>query len=341
MRSVNIPDALFGVTVGSGEQCTSESAGTCEMVGNVIEGNALSSRGGMSTFAFFGYHRDTVLRDNTTFNTADVQGHVEVFAWGSDRSSPAPGHAIDMLISDNRFGIDPAGGSSSGPSQSGIDVANGDGVRIENNVVTGNNFEGIRVRDNSEFEDQTNGPATNVTISQNSIFGNCIEVEPRCAGIRHFTPQNLDPAPNDKLDADTGANALQNHPVLLRIDSSTGDDPDELSGELDSSPEQEFLIEFFASSSLNSSGRAEGEQFLGQQSVTTDGDGHADFIFALDTGGGGNLTADEPTYLTATATATRNQCNTTESDCLYGNTSEFSNTCGWQTTTTAECAGGT
>ncbi|MBI1761407.1 MAG: hypothetical protein HYR56_08230, partial [Acidobacteria bacterium] len=122
-------------------------------------------------------------------------------------------------------------------------------------------------------------------ILRNSIFSNYdlgIDLMP------------LSVTPNDAGDTDTGANELQNYPVLSANPNGSA------TGTLDSKPNTTYTIEFFANTACDLTGYGEGERFLQAISVTTDGQGKATFTVPA----GQNVTA------TATDPA--------------GNTSEFS-----------------
>jgi hypothetical protein len=71
------------------------------------------------------------------------------------------------------------------------------------------------------------------------------------------------PTPNDPLDADTGANGLQNFPVLSSADGTT------IAGNMDGLANQMHRVEFFKMSQYSET------QYIGFQNVTTDGSGHA------------------------------------------------------------------
>jgi hypothetical protein len=98
---------------------------------------------------------------------------------------------------------------------------------------------------------------------------------------------------NDTRDPDTGANNLQNHPILTLI--QTIGNQVTLTGKLNSRPEKKFTIQFFSSTQDDPSDSGEGKTFLGQKKVTTNKKGNASFTF----------TAAFPAgefYMTATAT---------------------------------------
>jgi uncharacterized repeat protein (TIGR01451 family)/CSLREA domain-containing protein len=109
--------------------------------------------------------------------------------------------------------------------------------------------------------------------------------------------------PNDPGDGDSGANNLQNFPVVTEVLGGGN----VVVGTLDSTPNTDFHLEFFANSACHSwYGHGEGELFLGSDTVTTDGAGAAAFASAVTTA------APIGSFVTATATAPD------------GSTSEFS-----------------
>ena len=79
--------------------------------------------------------------------------------------------------------------------------------------------------------------------------------------------------PNDPKDPDTGANALQNFPVLTSVAHSRGQTT--IKGKLNSKPDNTFTIQFFSNPSGN-----EGKKYLGAKSnVTTNANGNVSFEF--------------------------------------------------------------
>ena len=86
---------------------------------------------------------------------------------------------------------------------------------------------------------------------------------------------------NDEGDVDTGANDLQNYPVLLSATQSAPSAPLVLRGTLDSTPDQQFTVDVYASSVPDPSGYGEGEIYLGSFPVSTSG-GAVSFSQSLD-----------------------------------------------------------
>jgi hypothetical protein len=106
---------------------------------------------------------------------------------------------------------------------------------------------------------------------------------------------------NDSCDADIGANQLQNYPVLTQAVTGSGIG---VRGTLDSVANSTYLLQFFASSTLDGSG--EGRIFLGERTVSTGVDCNTSFV--------ASLPGAVPVGYVITATATDSA----------GNTSEFS-----------------
>ncbi|MCB0033529.1 MAG: tandem-95 repeat protein, partial [Anaerolineales bacterium] len=111
---------------------------------------------------------------------------------------------------------------------------------------------------------------------------------------------------NDNDDTDTGANNFQNFPIIL--ETVLSDDALTVTGFLNSTPNQTYTLEFFASESCVLFGGGE-QTYLGNGTASTDADGNT--YFSID---GLAYTADGSFI---TVTATDNAGNTSElSDCF-------------------------
>ncbi len=97
---------------------------------------------------------------------------------------------------------------------------------------------------------------------------------------------------NDADDSDTGPNNLQNFPEMtVAFTGSTA-----VQGTMTSTPNTQFILEFFSTPTCDASGHGEGETFLGRTAVTTDGTGVAPFNAVF------SPTAPVGHFLTSTAT---------------------------------------
>ena len=155
---------------------------------------------------------------------------------------------------------------------------------VSGNTIAHNGGNGIEIRSGS----------TGNTVLSNSIFSNVgLGIELNQDGV----------TANDPNDGDTGANDLQNHPVLTaavwglsvitRVD-----------GTLNTTPNKSVAVQLFSNSSCDPSGYGEGETLLDTFEVVADGDGDAAISHHIE----GFI----PAGLYITASATDDQNNTSE-----------------------------
>ena len=174
----------------------------------------------------------------------------------------------------------------------------------EGNVIAFNNLDGITV---------SGSTVTGNSILDNQIYSNTgLGID-----LSGGTEDGFGVTANDAGDADTGANLLQNYPVLTAV-NTTGSSVS-ITGTFNSTASTTFRIEFYASAAADGSGYGEAERYLGYATVTTDGSGNGTI----------NLTESwavaSGEYVTATATVITDAGQVGVDDALaYGNTSEFS-----------------
>ena len=104
--------------------------------------------------------------------------------------------------------------------------------------------------------------------------------------------------PDDPMDLDSGANTLQNFPVLSS--ASTRNGATTVTGSLNSRPSSTYRIDFFASPFDSSGAPAEGARFLGAISLSSNANGDGTFKAVLPTG------VSPGEVITATATDSSN-----------------------------------
>ncbi len=168
-------------------------------------------------------------------------------------------------------------------SVGGLSVGAGNRIAFTG-TYAGGPFSGVRVRDG----------ATNNLILGNAIFNNSsLGIDLGTFGV----------SANDHCDSDSGGNMLQNFPVLT---SASSGDFTKILGTLNSSPNTLFRIQFFSSPACDNSGNGEGQSYLGDLLVTTDGACSSSFLAILP------IAVSPGHAVTATATDPAN------------NTSEFS-----------------
>ena len=252
--------------------------------GNVIRGNLIGTNaaGSADLGNLVGIHildqPDNVIGGTTAGARNVVSGN----ALGMEIAS------LGTVIQGNYVGTDVSGtnpipNESDGITVSGFQNEIGGPAKGAGNVIA---FNGPSIVGGNGV---TVKSSNSLPIQGNSIFSNSL------LGI------DLDDdgvTPNDPLDADSGANELQNFPVL-NLARSNGT-LTHVAGKVASEPNTDYVVEIFSTAQCDPSGNGEGGRFLGRATVTTGGAGNGSF----------DLVFHKPTpvnqRLTATATSTAN-----------------------------------
>ena len=153
------------------------------------------------------------------------------------------------------------------------------------NTIAFNNGPGVRIR---------NG-ATGILVEGNAIHSNAgLGID-----LMGGTENGFAVTANDALDADGGANRLQNYPLLYGANVVGANLT--VYGEINSTASRLFRIEFFASPAADASGYGEGARYLGFMNVTTNAAGYFQYSTTLV---GAAVAAGEVITATATDTTT-------------------------------------
>ena len=288
-------------------------AGGNALIGGTVPGARNIISGSSSTNVMLGF--------NSTGSTAILQGnYIGTDVTGTKAlSSNAVGISIEdinhlvggtapgagNLISGNRIGIQLGGLSTAAPTGNTIQ-GNLIGLDAAGTGAVPNAFQGITISGdamNNIIGGTQSGAANKIAFnggagisiffgSRNSIRGNSIFSN---GGLGIDLGGN-GVTINDTTDTDTGANLLQNFPLLTSVQSSGGSTT--IQGSLKSTPNTTFQIDFYSSTALDPSGNGEGALFFNTTPVTTNGNGDAtiDVIFpdALPAGRAITATATDP-----------------------------------------------
>ncbi|HEY9816116.1 MAG TPA: Calx-beta domain-containing protein [Candidatus Obscuribacterales bacterium] len=213
---------------------------------------------------------------------------------------PTPGDR-NVIEGNSQAGIrlaDMATGHRIQGNDIGIGAGNGTGIAIAdstNTIIGGDGAEGNRIANHEGSGILVSGNAQGNRIQGNQIVNNGgLGIDLGGDGV----------TANDPTDADTGANGLQNFPVLTAAELIEGNAV--VMGSFTSTPNTSFRLDFFGNIALDGSGHGEGQTPLGFVIVNTDDNGTVTFTASLENAALGEL-------ITATAT----HLNT-------GDTSEFS-----------------
>jgi hypothetical protein len=199
-------------------------------------------------------------------------------------------------IEGNSIGVGPAG-TALGNAGAGVRVSGGAGNTVADNVIRSNGGAGVVI------EAPAASPAGGNQLRRNSIDGN---------GGLGIDLGGDGATANDPLDADGGANGLQNAPALASARVGGGDGAVTVRGSLHAKAATVYRVEFFASPAADPSGFGEGRTYLGARQLTSDENGDVAIDVLLTGDAAAAAAAGQVVTATAEDTATRE-------------TSEFSN----------------
>ena len=203
-----------------------------------------------------------------------------------------------FTIQGNYIGVGVDGSTPLGNGGSGVDVTNANPFSFhaqdihvggpdadEGNIIAYNNY-GV---ENNEADFLGPVISTSTSVLSNSIYAN------KVLGI------SLDENNNffNSVLASGNDRQPQNYPVLNTALSSGGQTT--ITGYLNSAPDQSFTIQLFSNVGAAFTNFAQGAQYLGSVTVTTDDNGHASFNATF------NVSLAPHTLITATATDQENE----------------------------------
>ncbi len=264
--------------------------------GNVVQNNYIGTD--VTGTLDFGNNDDGVDIDNAALNN-QVIGNLISGNTSDGIDLGDAGASTGTVIRGNLIGTAANGRSALGNAGRGILIGNGgtaDSTLIggtvagQGNTIAFNALAGIYV------------PAsTSVAMLGNLVFSNGgLGIDLGTSGI----------TANDAGDADSGANGLQNFPLLTSANSNAAGTT--IAGTLNSNANTTYRIEFFASRpTVADATNGEGERYLGFITVTTDASGNASVSTTL-----ASVWVNSGDRITATATVDLGGGN-------YGSTSEF------------------
>jgi hypothetical protein len=161
----------------------------------------------------------------------------------------------------NLVGTKKDGTTALANTSTGVFIADGSNNTVSGNTIAFNGRDGVNINEGGNLDINTTGNS----VLRNSIFSN---------GELGIDLDLDGPNPNDLGDGDTGANNLQNTPVITSAKTVSGTTT--IKGKLNSTANRTYTIQLFS----NPSGTNEGKKFIGQKSITTDGSGNRSFTFS-------------------------------------------------------------
>jgi hypothetical protein len=178
------------------------------------------------------------------------------------------------LIRGNHIGTDEGGGLSLGNGEAGVTLESGS---FDNQIG------GTDAGAGNLIAYTVSGPGVRLGPTGgggNAIIGNSIRANAGLGiDLEGGAEDGFGVTSNDPADPDAGPNGLQNYPTL--DDALTTGSTITLNGSLDSTPLDEFRVEFFTSEVADASAHGEGETSIGFADLETDGVGGVSFTKSL------------------------------------------------------------
>ncbi|MHC5113223.1 MAG: hypothetical protein ACYTGP_02195 [Planctomycetota bacterium] len=255
-------------------------------IGTTPDGMAIGASASTVGIGIEGMNHNLRIHDNLIATRAVGVGPVSGVIYGQPVYIQAYGGYVGITdhveIYGNTLGLNAAGQPLLG-AVNGITVARyaqeyAHDVRIggpapgQGNVIAGHLSTGIYM-EIAPGVPPSEGAA--IRVSGNSIYDNGdigIDLLPNT--------WTVGPTENDPLDADVGANWLQNYPDVA--EATTYGQAVRVVGQLSTAPSNDYTLEFFASPACDATGFGPGQVFLGTTAVSTDAAGNAAFDVLLD-----------------------------------------------------------
>jgi len=262
--------AYRNVFSGAGTAITSSGTPTAltvrgNFVGTTPAGNAVLSSSAVNTGIWIDNTVGASVVSDNLIAGSNQYGMRVRFANGTVIENNLIGVAVD--------GVTPLGnGTGGGILAQDTNGSPFTGMTIRNNTIANNAGPGVTIARNNAAN-----VVRGIVISQNIIHSNAIAQ----IDLTNALPGDASTA-NDALDADTGANNLQNYPVLS---AATGNGLTvSVPYTFNSEPNQSFVLELFRAPSCAPSGHGGGVTYLGQLTVVTDASGNASGTASLASG---------------------------------------------------------
>lgn len=295
---VRISGGASSNTVGAatgGVESRNELAGN---TGSAIEILDVATNGNLVRANYIGKGTPTLPGNGTygVFVQGATSNTISLNSIAGNASGVILSNTTGNVVRANNIGLDSTN-AVVGQLGAGISISNASNNTIggtapgQGNTIAGHTDVGVLVH-------PFGGSSTGNAILGNSIFDNGGSF----LGIDLAVPPTAERGvtSNDLGDGDTGANNLQNFPVLTAAAAGGN-----VAGTLNSAANTTYRIEIFSNTACDLSGNGEGKTFVRSESLTTDGSGNASFNAA-------EVPVAAGEFVTATATDPS------------GNTSEFS-----------------
>ncbi|MEY2496636.1 MAG: hypothetical protein QOD12_192 [Verrucomicrobiota bacterium] len=254
----------IGITTGYNTPVVTTNVVQGNFIGTDITGTAKLGNAGYG-IVISGIFGATLTGVNTIGGATAGTGNI---ISGNGQDGIAIGSANNTLVQGNLIGTDINGMGNLGNAGIGISLSGANTNIVGLNAVGAGagNVIAFNGSASTTFSGVVVDSGTGNSIRGNSIFSNnSLGIDLGRNGV----------TPNDPCDGDTGANNLQNFPIIKSVTNSAGSV--NITGTLNSTANTTFRLEFFSNNAVDPTGFGEGQGFLGFANVTTDGNCSAMF----------------------------------------------------------------
>lgn len=259
---------IIGGNVIAGNLANGVSIGGIGGTGNLVAGNFIGTNAAGTAALGNRFAGVSILTANNTVGGTTAAARNLISGNGNEGVSIVL--ATGTLVQGNYIGTNAAGTTALGNGRSGVMIDRGSNNTVGGTVNEAGNLIAFNGGDGVFVSILGTSVATSNAILSNSIHSN--------AGLGiDLNPDGV--TSNDLGDTDSGANNLQNFPVLTSVTNSGSNTT--IQGSLNSRPSAAYTLQFFANAAADSTGFGEGQTFLGATSVTTDSSGNASFTVTL------------------------------------------------------------
>ncbi|MFK8018175.1 MAG: beta strand repeat-containing protein [Pseudomonadales bacterium] len=221
--------------------------------------------------ASLGFNQEAIEVNNASGTIIGAIGQGNLISGNSGAGIGLQTAATNTVIKANLIGTDASGSAALPNTNDGIQVT----LTASSNTIGGT----IAGEGNTIAFNTGDGVAVTSSGLGNAIRGNSIHSNTQLGVDLGTNGVNA----NDLGDGDTGANNLQNTPVLSAFSSTDGISSVAVTGTLNSTVSTTFDVDFYSSlfGDADPSGSGEGRTYIGTTTVVTDGSGDATFDVSL------------------------------------------------------------
>jgi hypothetical protein len=268
-EGVRIDGTLATGNIVQGNYIGTDASGSAA-VGNILSGIYIRRAPGNSVIG-------NIVSGNQGFAGITICGNTTGCGGGDPAGIDEASNAAGNVVQGNFVGTNSAGTAALGNNGAGVSIDGAPNTLVGGttsamyNVISFNGTNDVQIFDPGAGGNQIQG-----NTIQGSTTATTVGISVDASLIGNTLSQN-----SISGHGGLGIVGPSNYPVIATATFDSGSGMTTITGNLNSTANAKFTIEFFSSLSGNASGFGEGAVFLGSVSVTTDGSGYAALNFSV------------------------------------------------------------